>query len=210
MLVAHDLKLLFAHVPKTAGSSITAALRPHLTPKPGTKELPPDADRWAMRWHGIGWMHGRFGETAAITRNLIERRGYRVGASIRNPFARFAALWAQRALPKGIEPWPFLTSELPEFARGDTAHYAGPNVDDRLVVRFESLDQDWRRLCATLDIEHAPLPHVNRKPVATVEVIERVYSEPRCIRRVHDLGGSDFERYGYSWDPGAALDGDGA
>ena len=81
MLVSDSHKFVFHHVPKTAGSSITAALAPYCNLWKGT--LPEDKHGWQVKFHNVG-LHLPVKEVINSVSDYP--REYYSFAFVRNPF----------------------------------------------------------------------------------------------------------------------------
>ena len=81
MIISDSHKFVFHHIPKTGGSSITAALAPYSRNYAGV--VPPDdTPQWQMAFHQPHWMHHPVSGYEAG--DIPE--GYFSFAFVRNPF----------------------------------------------------------------------------------------------------------------------------
>jgi len=208
MIVSHKLKLLFAHVPKTGGSSITEALRPWIHTNRVTN-LKPGERGWQNQWHAIGSMHSPFGLEAKLAQDLIDS-GYQVATSLRTPFERMASMWAIKGRANGVEPFSYLRKYLPTHCRFTVQEMAGPQIDFELS--FETLAQSFSDMMLDLHVAYDPgdFPWENRQPNITPgggsrEIMERVYEDDRVTAWVLDTFEDEFDEWGFDDDPLAGL-----
>ena len=88
MLISDSHKFVFHHVPKTGGSSITAALAPYCRNYEGV--VPPDdTPKWQMAFHQPHWMHHPV--SGYVAGDIPE--GYYSFAFVRNPFDAVVSAW---------------------------------------------------------------------------------------------------------------------
>ena len=207
MIVLPHHPLAFVHVPKAAGSSITAALAPLTDHGP-----PGDDDNkrgWQVKYHTTP-MHA----TLAQSINALPD-GYTPVGVARNPWQRMVCVYDyyQRGVWK--EP-PGLS--LTEFARTlDTlsipAHMKLPAaafLEGRVkayILRFERLEVDWFDFCARFGLPRHSLPHrLNRRdptynptPMADPDAwVDAYRADPEAVDAVHAAWGIDAVRYGYN------------
>ena len=89
MLVSDSYKFVFHHVPKTGGTSITAALAPYSNLWKGT--LPSDEKHgWQVQFHNVG-LHLPVKEVIDSVNNYP--KGYFSFAFVRNPFEVMVSAW---------------------------------------------------------------------------------------------------------------------
>ncbi|MEX1026186.1 MAG: sulfotransferase family 2 domain-containing protein [Planctomycetota bacterium] len=191
MLISDDKRFVFVHVPKTGGTSITAALAPW--------SLPRNAARWAswVRWIGLPRDHRRFrfqkhGTLASVERIMEPTlfRSYFKFGFVRNPWDRLVSDYeAVRNDPATrrharARALPDFRAYLEHEARRSQSTQVrlladrSGEVGVDFVGRFERLDEDLARVLARLGIE-ARLPHLNRH-------------EHRDYRTYYDAAGRDF------------------
>ena len=196
MPIDTTLRLLFIHVPKTAGYSVQTALgmRPWDTLW--------DPDRLSgFTPEGINAAHLTF--TEACIRSHLSHECYST-AVVRNPFTRCMSLWAWcqqekktaldfndfvMTLPYGTSDACLLRFFLPqwEYVR------AGSEVGVSLLGRFEDLKGWWAQLVEDL---HATLPALPRHN-ATQRIATRDAYTPDAEAHVRNVYAADFEMFDY-------------
>lgn len=215
MLVSHKLRMIYIHVPKTGGSSVTVALLPFLGGVGRNPKLVVGKLGWQKWAHYRGMMHA--GSRGGVgLEPLVRWPKYRVLITVRNPWDRFASLARNLHKRNGKNLWDGNLWTLERRLRGTRkfprrywfqacARWL-PQGREVRVLRFERLAEDWREWVrwersagefSSLPSEE--LPHVNRSrkkedwreyyPEGDVDLVEAVR------RRFHE----DVDRFGYSF-----------
>ena len=190
MLVSHDLKLLFAHVPKTGGSAVTAALLPYLD---RTSPLKVGEHGWQPPLHEIGNMHVVWEDAKKLAMPYIAEKGYRYAATHRSPWERVSSLYQKLGDGMSIE----------QFARDSTDRHgwwikpatliAGPLVTN--WMDYEHLARDLRRLLKNGGVEDPPeLIHTN---VTENKLQAHEVLTPAAVEIVRERFVDDIEKFGY-------------
>ncbi len=215
MLISHSRRFAFIHVPKTGGSSVFLALKPHADDVNGY---------WANRWLAAAGIH---------VNHLAPWRSKKFRPHVA---ARVLEAWLPADVFAGLfkfafvrNPWDLLVSSYhflkskPEHRRsrrvsrlptfGDYVEYEIRRAQlhqvamlcdrrGRLLVdyvgRYESLVTDFASICGRIGIE-ATLPRVN----ATVRGDYRDHYTPALAGRVAEAFAADIERFGYAFEPPA-------
>jgi hypothetical protein len=179
---------IFIHIPKNAGTSVETALVSALLGISSLAEVDLEtADRHALpggRRHVAGFP---FRIRSAVVQHecveYFERLGFLNGRTVfsvvRNPYDRALSelIYLLRTDPEApaIFQGPTWADDLKTLARLDDTrvHDLGACQMDWLLdaegnfrcdhfLRFENLGEDWERLCGVLELDNAPLPHINR------------------------------------------------
>ena len=174
MLISDEKRFVFVHVPKTGGTSVTAALQPW--------SLPRNRARWASWTRWIGWPrdHRRFrfhkhGSLASVERVMppAEFAAYFKFGFVRNPWDRLVSDFvhvrndpATRRHAR-VSRLPDFSAYLQHEARRSQvtqvellSNRSGALAVD-FVGRFERLAQDLGLVLERLGLE-AELPHLNQ------------------------------------------------
>ncbi len=123
-------------------------------------------------------------------------------ACVRNPYDRFVSGVAYtsttpqeaiRVLSDDREPFEprYLVKHhlLPMTHPYNCIEYAD------IIMRFENLQEDWKKVCKKAGWEHTPLPHINKS-------VHRNYRDaigPALKYDIDQIYKEDFERFGYEW-----------
>lgn len=169
------------HIPKTAGTSVEAVLGMHgdkhdIGIKPYFNQV-----RDEQRLYGGELQHLTAARIRAMLRDEATFREYFKFTIVRNPWERLVSTcaWTGQKWARGeeLEPAPFdeLVRQLHEVCLAarraasppPLSHHLQPQFqyvcDEKLqpmvdfIARYENLEQDWRRVCARLNID-LPLP----------------------------------------------------
>jgi hypothetical protein len=216
MLVSEPHSFAFVHVPKTAGSSVNAALARYATT--------PDA-YWANRWLArVGipvnrfapWPHTKFRTHAPadVLRAWLPPdvfAGLFKFAFVRNPWDLLVSSWNYIIRTPAHGRHKLVTS-LPSFAgyveyeirRGGLSQSQMLcDRDGRVLVdfvgRYESLASDFDFICRRIGVE-ATLPRAN----AGSHGDYRDYYSPALLARVAEAFEADIERFGYTFEEGVS------
>ncbi|MDB5972997.1 MAG: chondroitin 4-O-sulfotransferase [Hydrocarboniphaga sp.] len=184
-----ERRCIYIHQRKTAGSSIISAFG--LTPK-------------QEAWHRFN--DGVTGE--AWKRRSEEDKRYFVFSSVRNPFDRLISAW--RYLPETRER-PLLDVLLDPPRKGHAyRHLTRPQVallrdpesgalvtDD--LIRFETRQTDFDRVCARIGLAPRPLPHLG---AGQRDGDWRGYFDARTRALAEAMFGEDLATFGYRFEIG--------
>jgi hypothetical protein len=190
------------HIPKSAGSSITKALIPYLGK--AYQGLPTEGHGWQTKYHSLRGMHSKL---AVANFKGMEREfdGYTIFGVARNPWDRatshFRCGWmgsgqefAEVCLagPKG---WH-------KFTAPQTTWLYGGKMSANFIIRFESLEADWKRLCKQVGIPYSPLPKMLVNEHSTRGESWRQYYEGHedAAEAIGKIYKADVERFGYTFD----------
>jgi hypothetical protein len=199
MLLSDSHKFAFYHYPKTAGTSITAALAPYL--RNPIRVRPTDLlSGWQSAHHVDKLQHSPIRHIG-----LTPPTDYLTAVFIRNPFEIVVSAW-------NIDQISFdkFVSEEIETRQHPTLQYTilDSIVDvagnlPNFIGRHENMDKDWKKFCKLVGLPKLRLPYRNIKELKwnrqknpdyrthythySREVVERVF-------------GNDLHYFGYSLD----------
>ena len=215
MLVSSQQKFLFVHIPKSAGTSVTAAL----------KEFSDQPEKiWINRllakiginvnWFGpFHWVRGRKHSTARQMKIMYSDsvfNDYYKFAFVRNPWALLVSYYHyiksnqqhhRSEKVKNIDSFEsYIHYEIKRNkinqSRFVTDTFGNDLVD--FVGRFESLEKDLGVIFEQLGVE-AEIPHKN----SSTHTDYRDYYTPETAKLVAFHWAEDILRFGYTFDDGA-------
>jgi hypothetical protein len=209
MLVSDSKRFIFVHVPKAAGKSVREALAPYALPRPPKFHsllrlfgLPRDYRRYRFR------THGSLRDAQRILPNELFRDYFKF-AFVRNPWDRLVSSY-HYILERPSHPHHRRVRRLGAFSayveyearRGRFLQYdllieAGGRLGMDFVGRFESLAQDFARICDRLGIAVA-LPHAN----VSRHRDYTVYYDQATRKLVERHWRKDIETFGYTFGDG--------
>ncbi len=164
MVIVPRHKLAFVHIPKTGGSSITAALlRVQGLPVPAEKH------GWQTKHHKRGRLHSGYEHLEGWTGFTVIRDPLEIVAS-------FYAVWSHTTRPnafvnatkkfktyldyvRAFTSQPLFRPRARTLTSFCTCPRTGKSVE--LLLRFSHLDEDWASLLRVFDIDHVDLPKRN-------------------------------------------------
>jgi hypothetical protein len=201
-MISFQKKFLFVHVPKTAGNSIQSILRNYsedeiVSSKPGqdgTERFGVYNPRYALKKHS----------TLAAYRAALGKKKFRdlyKFTCVRNPWDRMVSHYFSPR--RHVIKWDrkefgeLVLQTLPvvhylQLEEGETDPFG--NVDR--VMLFETLAEDFRSVCAELNIPFTQLPSLNRSSHGHYS---QYYDDELC-KLVRDRFAIEIERFGYTFD----------
>ena len=184
MIVSQELGCLFVHIWKTGGSSITAALAPHLGIEPEPWWFEAGAAYWQPRVHTTGMMHSPYEAAEPLLSPELLSRLFKF-SFVRNPWDLWVSYYSfLRNVSQANRPTPIMRvahrldsftdfirglKALPELAKWRSRTQVEFLSDSQGILamdfigRFERLTEDWavvqQRLgiiaeLFTQDVEH--------------------------------------------------------
>ena len=196
MLVSDSHKFVFHHVPKTGGTSITAALAPYCNLWKGT--LPEDKHGWQVKFHNVG-LHLPVKEVINSVSDYP--REYYSFAFVRNPFEVIVSAWDSNKyenFDRYVEHEIFTGLQI--CARRSQYEYLTDNgtllVD--FVGRYENLSSDFYEVVGTIGVPLMILPKRNISKDKVQDNYREFYS-PTSRRLVERKYKRDLEYFGYEF-----------
>ena len=181
MLISDKKNFIFVHIYKTAGSSITRLLGPHVEERYRAKVPLIEGDGWQETWHYRCRQHAKLEELrtdpAWQGRDLTK---YRICTVVRNPYTWALSVWNDFYRREADAPLWFTTlypsrtfleycRVIQAAARGlapeiwgsspQLSFIADLELKPTFVARFERLSQDVRNMLEFLDIAFDGMPH---------------------------------------------------
>ena len=192
MIVSDTHKFIFHHVPKTGGTSITAALAPYCNLWKGT--FPKEKFGWQVEFHQIG-MHTPLKEIE----NLSD---YFSIAFVRNPFEVIVSAWnpeQYKDFDQFIEHRILTGLEI----CGRHSQLEHLSSDDgtllvNFVGRFENLAEDFYKVVNAIEVPLMMLPKHNIKKENKKHYKEYYTSWSR--NKIEKLFEKDLRHFGYEFE----------
>ena len=194
MIISDSHKFVFHHVPKTGGSSITAAIAPYCRNYEGVVPLD-DTPKWQMAFHQPDWMH----------QPVIEANSpsdYFSFAFVRNPFETVVSAWNSEKFKYFDE---FVDHEIYtgiEIAARWTQFKYLTDDDGKIMVdyvgRYETLSENFYEVVGMIGI---PLMILPKRNVTKNKVHDsyREYYSPVSRHLVERKYKKDLEFFGYEF-----------
>ena len=190
MIVNHELKFIFYHVPKTAGTSFRLALsripgsvnigKPtkHLTPAEIGTVLPPDKVAAVPGYFSFCFVRDPWERFGSLHRFLVlkHRDLYKVPEDL-NDFVK--ALGDQHGR---LQPWHSTRPQM-DFAKGLS-----------FVGKFESIEQDVAHIAQLIGWPHLKMKHKNASG-DVVRYRDQMTAESEAI--IAEIYRDDIEQLGY-------------
>ena len=196
MLVSDSHKFVFHHVPKTAGSSITAALAPFCNRWKGV--LPEEIHGWQVQFHRI-WMHTQLGIIKSAGELLAEYFSF---AFVRNPYEVVVSAWDfEKIKDFDIYVEQQIFTGLQICARRSQYDHLSDEEGNLLVNfigRYENFAEDFYKIIEAIEVPLMLIPKRNiRKERKTQDY--RKYYTPLSREIVEKKYKKDLEFFGYEF-----------
>ena len=197
MIISDTHKFIFHHVPKTGGSSITAAIAPHCKNYQGVMPLD-ETHGWQFTFHQPYYMHHAV--------RLLEPEdipgGYFSFAFVRNPFSAVVSAWVPtkfKHFDEFVEHEVFTGVEIVgRYTQlGWLADEAGNLLVD-FVGRFENLVEDFYKVVGIVGVPLMLFPKRNITKDKVHDSYRECYS-PTSRHLVEKKYKKDLEFFGYEF-----------
>jgi hypothetical protein len=201
-MISFQKRFLFVHIPKTAGNSIQSALRDYSEDELVALRREQDGvERFGLRNPKYKVKkHSTLTEYRTALGDAEFGRLYKF-TCVRNPWDRMvsyyftptqkAEVWDRKKFRKIISSALSVADYL-RLDQGEEDPFA--NID--CIMRFENLADDFRTVCAALDISPMKLPQYNR---SNREHYSKYYDDD-LRELVHVRFAAEVERFGYAFE----------
>lgn len=206
MLISHSKKFIFAHVPRTGGTSITYSLRKYSaiefdTPDPF--EIKKIYAKSGFKFHD---------KLQNIAPHYLD---YFKFAFVRNPYSRAISAYlyirktersVQHRRLKNLTFKQFLLEQYSNYiiykTKGlqilapqyDFLHSCNGDMLADYVGRYENINEDYNYICRRLKITDTVLPHLNHSNNFGLGE----YYDAATVSIINDMFKVDFETFGYN------------
>jgi hypothetical protein len=191
-MLSHHHKLIFVHVPKTAGTSLMKALQMEPTPFP-------------HHWRPTGFQPYR-----------DHWNQYFTTMCVRNPWSRVASMYhyargkyaeGHRQIPLfqccgGVTFEEFVMDHIHKkenWQIGPCSWWFEDGYDYDYIMRFENIDQDFRHVCSKIGA-NIQLGKHNISGGYDVEKCRHMYISDAMVKKIESYYAEDIERFGYSFE----------
>ena len=201
-MISFQKRFLFVHIPKTAGNSIQSILRRYSEDE--IVALRPEQD--GIERFGIRNPNYKIKKhsTLAEYRTALDEARFRdlyKFTCVRNPWDRMVSYYFRPA--QKVEAWDrrefrklilraLSVTDYLRLDKGESDPFG--NVD--YIIRFENLADDFRAVCARLDIPATQLPQYNR---SNREHYSKYY-DAELRELIRKRFAPEIERFGYAFE----------
>ncbi len=195
MIVSDKYKILFFHVPKTGGSSMTDVL--------------------IRQYEG----HTLFGKHCNVKQGMRllteEQKDYFMISIVRNPFARMVSWYSHLLIERENDPeiiYPGSFKEFLYFYRKTKEHskmamfqYDQNQIDFLCngilmpidyIMQLEDIDANWHMICTVKDMPYHPFPHIRKGQ----DLDYRNFYDDILIEYVETIFRKDLEYFDYDFN----------
>jgi hypothetical protein len=201
-MISFQKRFLFVHIPKTAGNSIQSVLRDYSEDQLVALRREQDGiERFGLRNPKYKIKkHSTLADYRAALGDAQFGNLYKF-TCVRNPWDRMVSyyftptqsqeVWDQKRFKKVISKAMSVADYL-RLDKGEENPFG--NVD--YIMRFENLADDFRTLCAALDISPVTLPQYNR---SNREHYSKYYDD-ELRELVRERFAAEIERFGHMFE----------
>ena len=201
-MISFQKRFLFVHIPKTAGNSIQSVLRDYSEDElVALREEQDGIERFGLRNPNYKIKkHSMLAEYRAALGEMEFGNLYKF-TCVRNPWDRMVSYyftptqntiaWDRKKFRKAIGKLLPVADYL-RLDKGRDDPFANVNY----IMRFENLADDFRAVCAALNISPATLPRYNRSNRGHYS---KYYDDELC-ELVRARFAAEIERFGYTFE----------
>ena len=217
MIYSEEKKFVFIHIPKTAGTSITAAIAPFSLYK--HEKMKTTGKGFQVPYHVpirlVSKIHSGIRDKHLI-RGRINFTYFKFSV-VRNPWDRMRSLWhiygqyKPKRLKKPEIPFKEFIFSLHKI-KNDNVHRKinlpcswwltekdGESLRVDFVAKFENIEEDWKYICKRIGID-VPLPHQNTRDWKTEgPTTYRKYYDSESRDKIARIFHEDIHRWGYEF-----------
>ena len=200
-MISFQKRFLFVHIPKTGGNSIQTVLREYSEDEVLAKKSSQDGvERFAVRNPKYNLKkHSALAQYRDALGGEQFSKLFKF-AVVRNPWDRMVSFYFTPGRQKEFNADEFEkliletkpAADYLRLTKGDVDPFA--NVDQ--IIRFENLEQDFRAVCARLQIPAAPLPKYNR---SEREHYSKYYDD-KLRKIVSERFADEIKVFGYTFE----------
>ena len=204
MLISDSHKFVFHHVPKTGGSSITAALAPYSRNYAGV--VPEETDGWQFAFHHPHYMHHRVKNIVPRPSTTYEARdipeSYYSFAFVRNPYEVVVSAWDfEKIKDFDIYVEQQIFTGLQICARRSQYDHLSDEEGNLLVDfigRYENFAEDFYKIIEAIEVPLMLIPKRNIKKERKTQDYRKYYT-PLSREIVEEKYKKDLEFFEYEF-----------
>lgn len=223
MMILPDLKLAFVHIYKTGGTSLTQLLAPYTGEKFRMANPRTSGDGFQGTWHYKNTQHSKFSHPKMGFPERLKSKlpDYRFLAVVRSPYTWSHSVYREffadgRGGNKGpnfifgqvkpnrtLEDFHAFADAFrpghPDMMGLSTQHnfLDGIAPEQLKLIRFESYEQDVRRILPELGVAVDDLPHVLDRGDSKRADAEALMKNPAHVAFCNETYAVDFDNFGY-------------
>ena len=227
MMIMPELKLAFIHIYKTGGTSLTQLLAPYTDPAFRAEETRMEGPGFQGTWHYQNAQHSKFSSPhGGFPKSLMDDlANWRFLAVVRNPYTWSHSLYREffakdngdvrganflfgqvrphRGLP-GFHH--FVENFMPGYSNEiglatQSSFVDGVPEDQLTLIRFESYEEDVRRILPTLGVPVDHLPHALDRGDKKRKAAEALMRNTDHIAFCNKVYAEDFRNFNYDMAP---------
>ena len=204
MILCEENNLCFVHIPKTAGSTVTAVLKNY------TKRIQKPTDN---EWH-IGWMHYTYKESIEVLKSNNEEDLLKMVESVdfftivRHPLDRFISLFCRLHQLQGLNLDRSDIDNFFEYKFNDTVnHYLMNKLQLEYIIgikeskikicKFENLNEELNQVFVSHNI-NVDIPKENQGDPNIINYFKENIDLERLENLIFEIYYPDYKMFNYS------------